>query len=361
MTIDLFKPSVPPLSGYQSYLELIDRNRMYSNFGPVHHLFKDRLANHFEIPSYFIELFSSGTMALVAALQALKKENRPYCVLPSWTFVATTQAVVAAGLTPIFVDVDLESMQLTSDFIEAIPASILEQSSVALVVSPFGAPLNLDGLKELSERFGFEVLCDCAAGFESIKPNEFHNIISLHATKTFGIGEGGLLISSNLDIVKKARAYSNFGFMGSRHSTAIGVNGKLSEFHCAVGLGALDLWAGSRKAYYAKADLYSRQVSEFCLLQDGWGKRWISSTCVVKFVDAKQKIKVQAALSEKNIPSRDWWNQGCHLESIFKEVQFLNNVGNTEMLAKTTLGIPFYRDITEDAAIKISRCLMGTL
>ena len=59
--------------------------------------------------------------------------------------------------------------------------------------------------------------------------------------------------------------------------------------------------------------------------------------------------------------SRDWWNQGCHLESIFKEVQFLNNVGNTEMLAKTTLGIPFYRDITEDAAIKISRCLMGTL
>lgn len=359
MTIDLFKPSVPPLSGYQGYLELIDQNRMYSNFGPIHNLFKNRLADHFGVESSSVELFSSGTMALVATLQVLKKDNRPYCVLPSWTFVATAQAVVAAGLIPIFVDVDLKTMQLTSKFIEMIPASILEQTSVVLVVSPFGAPLKLEGLKELSRCFGFEVLCDCAAGFESTKPNEFHGVISLHATKTFGIGEGGLLISSNLDVTEKARAYSNFGFVGSRQSNAIGVNGKLSEFHCAVGLGALDLWAASREAYYAKADLYSRQLRDFCMLQHGWGKHWVSSTCVVKFDDVRQKFKAKAFLSANNIQSRDWWNRGCHHEPIFQDIQFLNNEGNTDILAETTLGIPFYRDITEDAVLKISRCLKG--
>jgi dTDP-4-amino-4,6-dideoxygalactose transaminase len=361
MTIDLFKPSVPPLSGYQSYLELIDRNQMYSNFGPVYHLFKDRLADHFGGPPSFIELFSSGTMALVAALQTLKRENRPYCVLPSWTFVATAQAVVAAGLIPIFVDVDLETMQLTSDFIELIPPSILEQSSVALVVSPFGAPLNLDGFKELSERFGLEVLCDCAAGFESFKPNEFHNVISLHATKTFGIGEGGLLISSNLDVAERAKAYSNFGFMGSRKSSAIGVNGKLSEFHSAVGLGALDLWPSSHDIYYTKAGFYSKKISQICKPQNGWGKNWVSSTCVVQFASIEQKNKAQILLSSKNIQSRNWWNQGCHHESIFRGFKFINNLSNTDALAQTTLGIPFYRDITFEDMIQVSTCLEGVL
>ena len=87
MSIELFKPSVPPLSSYQKYLELLDQNRMYSNFGPVQSLLKDRLAAHFGVTPSSLELFSSGTMALVSALEALKCESRPYCVLPAWTFV----------------------------------------------------------------------------------------------------------------------------------------------------------------------------------------------------------------------------------------------------------------------------------
>lgn len=357
MSIELFKPSVPPLSSYQQYLELVDQNRMYSNFGPVQSLLKDRLAAHFGVAPSSLELFSSGTMALVSALEALKCEGRPYCVLPAWTFVATAQAVVASGLTPIFVDVDLVTMQLTSDFIKCLPQSILEQTSAVLLVSPFGAPLNLEGIKGQSEHFGFEVLCDCAAGFESMKPNTFHSVISLHATKTFGIGEGGLLISPNPPLIEKARAYSNFGFMGSRQSKVIGVNGKLSEFHAAVGLGALDNWEASRNLYYKKAKMYLEWMNQHFRFQKDWGEKWVSSTCVVRFEDEQEKQAVQASLNSKNIQSRDWWGQGCHLEPIFRKVQFLNDAGNTSVLAKTTLGIPFYRDIEIDPIKEIAQAL----
>jgi len=348
MGVDLFKPSVPLLESFLDYLKGIDQAKMYSNFGPVHYRFKERLAIHFKTHISRLELFSSGTMALVAAMQNLKKKDRPYCLLPSWTFTATAQSVVAAGLTPIFLDVELDSMQLTSAVVRKVPEHILEQVSVVLVVSPFGAPLELLGFEVDCSKYGFDILCDCAAGFESFKKVDFHTMISLHATKTFGIGEGGLLLSPSEDLIANARGYINFGFHGSRQSSQLGVNGKLSEFHAAIGLAALDLWESSKNSYYQKAKKYLEfSLGKDWCFQNGWGEDWVSSTCVIRFNTAQQKLKAIKKLTNLKIQTRDWWNQGCHLEPIFKEHQFLNFDKNTHFLAQTTLGIPFYREISE--------------
>jgi len=350
VSVDLFRPSVPPLSAYLPYLELVESNHMYSNFGPVHERFKQGLAEHFEVEPSRIELFCSGTMALVAALEGLQylygDKDRPYCLLPSWTFVATAQAVIAAGLTPIFIDVELDSMQLTAQMIEKVSPDILAKTSVVLIVSPFGAPLDLNGFESLCQRYGFAVLCDCAAGFESVKTNDFHTVISLHATKTFGIGEGGLLMSRNEELLEYAKAYSNFGFLGSRQSKTMGVNGKLSEFQAAIGLAALDLWTSTKEAYYQKAAYYLEATRNFPIqFQKAWGINWVSSTCVIRFEGEYQKEVAQKNWTDQQVHTRDWWNQGCHLEPAFTHYQFIDLYGNTKRLAKTTLGIPFYRDI----------------
>lgn len=349
MTIELFRPSVPPLDAFIGYLKSIDNNKIYSNFGPIQHLFKERLARHFKVEVNQIELFSSGTMSLVAALQTLKKSKRPYCLLPSWTFTATAQAAVAAGMTPIFIDVDVDSMQLTSKIINKLPHEILDQVSVVLMVAPYGAPLDTSGLQNDCLKYGFDILCDCAAGFESVKAVEFHTVISLHATKTFGIGEGGLLLSPSSEFVAETKAYSNFGFRDSRQSKQLGVNAKLSEFHAAVGLAALDLWDSTRSTYYLKAQKYlelSKNKSWY--LQKGWGSDWVSSTCVIKFQSIEHKFKAIQNLAKYHIQTRDWWNQGCHLEPVFKEYKYYDFYQNTLNLTNTTLGIPFYRDIDED-------------
>jgi dTDP-4-amino-4,6-dideoxygalactose transaminase len=360
--IELFRPSVPPIELYLPYIKRVDENRMYSNFGPMQSEFKGRLASLFEIKPDQLELFSSGTMALIAALTALKDPKRPYCILPSWTFVATAHSVVAAGLEPIFVDVDLHSMQVTHKEIDSLPLEILEKASIVLLVAPFGARLKIDGIDLLRKKYGFAVLCDCAAGFESIKTPIFPTVVSLHATKMFGIGEGGVLIGADEELIKKSHSYINFGFDGGRDAKHLGVNGKLSEFHAAVGLGGLDAWPESLKSYQQKATLYLQAGKELNMqFQDGWGNDWLSSTCVIRLPSLAIKQQVEGLLLEKGIQHRNWWNRGCHRELAFVGTYIPKGLQNTEYLAKSTLGIPFFRDISQASIASIFESLRKLL
>lgn len=344
--IELFRPSVPPIEKYLPYIKKVDENRMYSNFGPMQSEFKARLAKLYEIKPEQLELFASGTTALIAALHVLRSPQRPYCLLPSWTFVATVHAAVAAGLEPVFVDVDAQSMQVTQAELSALPPHILEQTSVALLVAPFGATLDLEGIDQLSKKFGFSVLCDCAASFESVRTPLFPTVISLHATKMFGIGEGGLLMSSDEVLIQKTHTFINFGFEGGRQAKYSGINGKLSEFHAAVGMGGLDTWAKSRDLYYSRARAYLDASKKLDIkLQAGWGEDWLSSSCVIQLPSLEAKILVVSQLNQASIQCRDWWNQGCHRELAFADVLVPMGLRNTDYLAQTTLGIPFFRDI----------------
>ncbi|WP_281252754.1 DegT/DnrJ/EryC1/StrS family aminotransferase [Polynucleobacter cosmopolitanus] len=338
---------------------MVESNQMYSNFGPLHDLFSKRLSDYFLLQPSQIELFSNGTMALVAALHSLKIAQRPYCLLPSWTFSASAQAVVAAGLIPIFVDVDETTMQLNAEILHSVSEEILKKTSVVLIVSPFGAPLNLSGFKELSEHFGMKVLCDCAAGFDAVQQIQFPTVISMHATKSFGIGEGGALLGLDEELIANARAYSNFGFMGGRESRTLGVNGKLSEFHAAIGLAALDLWAETRSGYFVQATQYlnNKTDSDTFQFQNGWGSNWISSSCVIRFSDENLKRHKKSQLLTQNISTRDWWESGCHLQPAFKSYKSMGSLSNTLKLASVTLGIPFYRGIDFCSVDKIFQIL----
>ncbi len=356
--IELFRPSVPPIEKYLPYIKKVDENRMYSNFGPMQSEFKERLSNLYGMKAEQLELFSSGTTALIAALHVLRSPQRPYCLLPSWTFVATVHAAVAAGLEPVFVDVDAQSMQVTQAELSALPPHILEQASVALLVAPFGATLNLEGMDRLSKKFGFSVLCDCAASFESVRAPFFPTVISLHATKMFGIGEGGLLMSSDESLIQKTHTYINFGFESGRQAKYSGINGKLSEFHAAVGMGGLDAWAESRDLYYSRAKIYLDTSKKLNIrLQSGWGTEWLSSTCVIQLPSPETKLHAVLKLNQASIQCRDWWNQGCHREPAFANVLTPIGLKNTEYLAQTTLGIPFFRDINANQAEEVFQAL----
>ena len=358
--IDLFRPSVPPLEAYTSYLKLMDERRMFSNFGPLHNAFANKLSQQFGVEEKNITLFSSGTMALTAALHSLKKAGKQYCLLPSWTFVASTQAVLAAGLTPIFVDVNIDSMQISKDDLLSVPLDLIKETSVLLLVSPFGAPMEVDGFEEIAQKYDFSVLCDCAAGFESTYKPAFHSVVSLHATKTLGIGEGGALISKDDALAINSKSYTNFGFEGGRSSLFEGVNGKLSEVHASIGLGALDVWPESKDLYYAKSSAYlekASKLSHIFTFQNGWGINWVSSTCVIRFKSRSLKTIAAQLLDEAGIQTRDWWNGGCHAEPAFKSMRTVGDLPNTKVLAEITIGIPFYRDIEDSKIEKIINTL----
>jgi len=267
---------------------------------------------------------------------------------------------LAAGLIPVFLDVNINSMQIGKDDLLSVPSDLMSKTSVLLLVSPFGAPLDVEGFEEIVQKYDFSVLCDCAAGFESTYKPAFHSVVSLHATKTFGIGEGGVLISKDEALAISSKSYTNFGFEGGRTALFEGVNGKLSEVHASIGLGALDIWSESKSLYYTKSSAYlekASKLSHIFTFQNGWGINWVSSTCVIRFKSRSLKTIAVQLLDEAGIQTRDWWNGGCHAEPAFSSIKTVGDLPNTEILADETLGVPYYRDIESSKIDKIINTL----
>lgn len=340
--IELFKASVPEAKKYFKFLKQIDKKKNYSNFGPIYKKFKYELSKHFDVQNENIELFSSCTGALVCALNSLKKKNKRYCILPSWTFVATVQAVIEAKMIPFFVDVSKDTMQVDLKSLKMVPKEILKKTSVFLGVAPFGMPFKNNLINKFLEKHKIDFLLDAAAGFEGAFNKNINLCISLHATKIFGIGEGGFYYSPLKSNIIKARSHSNFGFIHERKSFLAGVNYKISEYHCAVGLAALENWKSIRKKYFSISAIYKKllKTKKISFIK-GWGIKWISSTCIIKMKSSDERKKIINKFRLNNIPYKEWWNQGCHNEPYMRKFLKLK-LNNSDNLASTTIGIPFH-------------------
>jgi len=195
--IQLLVPDLPSADELLPWLERIDKNRWYTNFGPLvielEHALTKRLAGCSSAgPQKDIRLVTvnSGTAAIELAILALALPEQSRVLLPAFTFPATCTAVQRAGLHPVFSDVDEQNWTLTPDIAHAALRHI--RFDLVLPVAAFGCPQPADEWDEFSRETGIPVLIDAAAAFDNQDiGNRCVVAFSLHATKTFGVGEGG--------------------------------------------------------------------------------------------------------------------------------------------------------------------------
>ncbi|AKO64550.1 hypothetical protein VI34_06425 [Methylophilales bacterium MBRSG12] len=351
--INLFKPYMIDKKYYLQYLTKMHKNLWFANFGPLYNQFKNKLAHFFNVDSDYIELFSSGTSALVSAIKAISAPKKKYCLVPSWTFVATVQAIKEAGLVPYYLDVDLKTMQPSQDQLNQVPKRVLNETAILLLVAPFGKPIRDTGPRQFSKKYSIPILVDAAAGFDNAFNKRLSIVISMHATKVFAIGEGGLLYSPSKKIIQSARAYSNFGFINKRDSIQAGLNHKLSEIHSAIGIPTLKFWNKTKIKYLQLAHKFLSSLDNPNIhFMQGWGVDYVSSTCVIHCKDKKIKQLLIKEFDKNNIEWRDWWNQGCHANEYLR--QFASySLPQTDMLAQTTIGIPFHLHLKPDEIKKV--------
>lgn len=340
--IKVCEPRLPEMEALAPYLRTIDQSRYYSNFGPLLRRFEGRLATHFGVPDDCVVCVTNGTTALTLALRALDAPAGTLCLVPAWTFVATAHAVTAAGLVPYFVDIDPETWAMEP----AIAADALRRApgpvGAALPVSPFGAPLDWSGWESFASETGIKVAVDAAAGFDTARPGQIPLAVSLHATKPFGIGEGGVLLSRDRALIARVRRLSNFGFEGGRDAHVPACNAKLSEFAAAVGLAAFDAWPYTRAGYASLARSYAAALSAVpgVTPAPGFGAGWAPSSCVVALQRAAVR-GVVAHLAREGVETLRWWADGCHRHPAFADCPRapLEVTGD---LAPRTLGLPFH-------------------
>lgn len=354
------RPRLPVAETILPYLQRIDEARWYSNFGPLLTELEDRLSQRFPEGTRVITV-ANGTQALALTLMAMELPAGGLVAMPAWTFVATAHAVLQAGLVPWFVDVDEQTWSLDPAALAARLSQAPGPVVGAIPVSPFGRPLDLAAWRAFRETTGIPVLVDAAAGFDTADDARLPLVVSLHATKVAGAGEGGFLATDDADLAAKVRALSTFGFRGSRDSLLPATNAKLSEYTAAVGLASLDGWPADRLRFLRAAQMLRIGLTglpqvEF---QPGWGADWITSVCCVTLPqDAADAV--EASLAAQGVDTRRWWGLGCHASPAFAHLP-REPLDATDRLGRRVIGLPFSIDLTSAEIGRIAAALRQAL
>jgi dTDP-4-amino-4,6-dideoxygalactose transaminase len=354
------RPQLPTLSELAPYLREIDQNRWYSNFGPLVNRFEERLAGHFGLPSTNLVVVANGTTALSATLLALGAKPGTRCLVPSWTFVASAAAICNANLIPQFIDVSRDTWEPNAQALRE--RSDLDGVGAVMVVSPFGAPVDVIGWDHFSSDTGIPVIIDAAAAFDTVatidaaRPGQRPVMISLHATKVLGIGEGGLVLSTSESIIHRLRQVCNFGIWGSAGGQILGYNGKLSEYHAAVGLAALDSWPSRRAALISRTQRYLRELERLPQVQPlpGYGQGWVSAYCTVLVPGNIHAIIDH--MGNLGIETRRWWQDGVHAQPAYRHFPH-DDLPVTGDITAHALSLPFSHDISDEQIVDVVDCL----
>jgi len=265
MEFPLIRPEFPPVRDWEGHLAEAYAARRFSNYGPLSHRLEAWLAETWGDTDTACVLASSGTAAIAAPLIARGISGR--VLLPAFTFPATLAAVRMAGATPVLVDVCPADWRVSPQALD--DAFGATAARAAVVLSPFGLRSDFSVHARIAARHGGILIIDDAAGLgvdrtplES-SPDVFE-AYSLHATKPFGIGEGGVIFANRASEAALRRAL-NFGLPASASEPlpTWGINGKLSEFHAAVGLAVAAVFADQLRARRALAARYIAALREF--------------------------------------------------------------------------------------------------
>lgn len=249
------QPVLPEPSAIMSYYQAAVDAGYYANGGPNARELTRRLEDYLGNGTFVVPV-ANCTLGLMAALRALCGEpdpRRPIVLTPSYTFTATACAIEWAGFEPVFVDIEAKGWHIDPEALEEALAQYAGRVAGVLSCATFGTAPTRDqraAWRAACERHGVPLLIDSAAGFGSL--DEFGariggvgdvEIFSFHATKPFAIGEGGIITTPDAEMAAEIGRLLNFGMEpGTRVSTSVGFNAKLSELHAATGLAMLDMF-----------------------------------------------------------------------------------------------------------------------
>lgn len=354
--IKVLIPRLPEVAALLPYLQRIDANRTYSNYGPLNREFVARLSALTGAKG--VTLTSNGTTAIELALRSRATPGKRYCLMPSYTFIASAHAVCNAGLTPYLLEVCPDSLALTPEIAEAALAALPEKPAAVLVVSAFGAPPDFPAWAAFEAHHGIPVVFDAAAAVTALSDvGKQPACVSLHATKVLGIGEGGAILTSDTELAERTTAMTGFGFLGAeRLATIRGGNYRISEYAAAVGLAALDALPARLQALRDLTDAYSQRLEGKAVrLQRGVGDKWVTMTLNV-FVPEADVTGTLERLDAAGIEWRRWWGLGCHRHPAFADVPRADLSG-TDKLAARVIGLPFHDNLTDADLDRIAACL----
>ncbi|MEN6473604.1 MAG: UDP-4-amino-4,6-dideoxy-N-acetyl-beta-L-altrosamine transaminase [Syntrophaceae bacterium] len=226
---------------------------------------------------------SSGTAGLHAAMYALGIGSGDEVIVPPLTFIATANAVVYQGGTPVFADVDLGTLLINPADVEA---HITKRTKAIVAVDYAGQPCDYDALQDIAKRNGIALVADaCHALGAQYRGRPVGSladmtVFSFHPVKHITTGEGGMVVTDNPHYLERMRRFRNHGISRDHlertrqgtwqyEMTDLGYNYRLTDFQCALGqsqLGKLPAWLEARRSIARRYDAALALIPEITSL-----------------------------------------------------------------------------------------------
>ncbi len=346
--IPITRPWLPPFSEYARLLEGVWSSKMLSNFGPL----AVRLENQSQeyLGARYLLSASSGDVALTLAVKALGLPANSRILVPSFTFNSTINAVIWNGHRPVFVDIDPETLNMDP----RAAADQAEGAAAILATHVFGNPADVDALSLLALEADIPLLFDAAHGYGSMHTRRHvgtfgsAEVFSLSGTKPVTSAEGGLIATSDPELANRFRYLRAYGFQNDYVSHYVGLNGKLSELHAALGLLSMARIEEAVATRHRHVAAYRARLGT--LLDVGFQKiatrdRSTYKDFALLFREGSTRNRVEAALADRGIQTKRYFRP-CHEMPAYREYSE-RPLPVTESTYARILCIPLFEEMTD--------------
>lgn len=359
--INVTKSFLPPLEQYVGYLKGIWEREHLTNHGPLVNELEDKLRAYFGVKHFFF--VNNGTIALQIAIKALDIKGE--VITTPFSYVATTSCIVWEQATPVFVDIDPLTFTIDPSKIEA---AITSKTSAILATHVYGIPCNVDAIKVIADKYGLKIIYDAAHAFgvkyndTSILNNGDISTLSFHATKLFHTVEGGGITTNDDELAHRISYMRNFGHKGQEEFWGLGINGKNSEFHAAMGLcifSKMEEILINRKILSETYDRYLHEMNLAVhrpLLPKGISYNYAYYPVV--FESEKQLITIKESLNAASIYPRRYFYPSL---SKLPYLTSSHRMEISESIAERILCLPLYHDLSVDAIYSICNFISKTM
>lgn len=350
---------MPNKSEYMQYLDGVwDRNWLTNN-GPLVKELEIKLKEYLGINNLL--LVGNGTIALQIAIKALELKGE--IITTPFSYVASTSSIVWENCKPVFADIDPKNFNIDPGKIEE---KITDKTSAILTTHVFGCPCDIGQINKIASTHNLKVIYDAAHAFgtkykgESIFKCGDISATSFHATKIFHTVEGGAIFSQNRDLINKMKNMRNFGHAGFENFNGLGINGKASEFHAAMGLCNLpeiNTVLKKRKEQYLfyREKLDNKSIAFQNI--ENWDEYNFSYFPIIFNTEAIA-LQTQKALNENEIFPRRYFYPSLDTLDYLNTSQVMHI---SRDIAKRVLCLPVYPGLERKDQIAVAKIIIGNL
>jgi dTDP-4-amino-4,6-dideoxygalactose transaminase len=346
--VPITRPWLPPFADYARLVQGVWSSHMLSNFGPLAVGLEEQSRQY--LAARWLLSASSGDIALTLAVKALGLPPGSRVLVPSFTFNSTVNSILWNGHRPVFVDIDPETLNI--DPRDA--ATKLSGVAAILATHVFGNPADVDALSSLALRADIPLLFDAAHGYGSLHDGRHvgtfgsAEVFSLSGTKPVTSGEGGIFATGDAELAERFRYLRAYGFQGDYISHYVGLNGKMSELHAALGILTMARIEEALAARWRHVSAYLDRLGSLPGLKFqkvAPSDRSTYKDFAVVFADGTTRARVEAALSRDGIQSKRYFRP-CHTMPAYRACAD-GPLPVTDTIADRILCLPLFEDMTD--------------